>query len=374
MTKVVVTGVAGRMGREIVRLVRAAEGLSLYGAVEQPGPAVGLDAGTVAGLGSPVGLKVQAGLAEALAGADVVIDFTGPEASAAHATLCAERGVAIVIGSTGFSADAKSQVERAAKRVPVIPPNMSVGVNVLFELVRQAARALGQDYDVEIVEIHHKHKRDAPSGTAVRLGEVAAEALGRVPADALCFTRRGITGERPPWQIGIRLCAAVTWWASTRSCSVARASGSSSSTEPPRQPVRFRRGTRCGLAGGKASRLVRHGRRAGATPGSMRRKPCVRTSLSVPTWVIAGPTWPGRRATCGAPLGWRCCGPLGSGIPPRRPSATAVLERGAGTRDRAAGSGPSRRAADGRKCLRTAPGWPAMVGADARPRPPALRR
>jgi 4-hydroxy-tetrahydrodipicolinate reductase len=205
MTKVVVTGVAGRMGREIVRLVRAAEGLSLHGAVEQAGPAVGLDAGMVAGLGSPVGLKVQAGLAEALAGADVVIDFTLPEASAAHATLCAERGVAIVIGSTGFSADAKSQVERAAKRVPVIlSPNMSVGVNVLFELVRQAARALGQDYDVEIVEIHHKHKRDAPSGTAVRLGEVAAEALGRVPADALCFARRGITGERPPWQIGIQ--------------------------------------------------------------------------------------------------------------------------------------------------------------------------
>jgi 4-hydroxy-tetrahydrodipicolinate reductase len=159
----------------------------------------------VAGLGEPIGLLVQGGLSGALGGAEVVIDFTIPEASAEHATLCAERGVAIVIGSTGFSAEARGRVEAAARRVPVIlSPNMSVGVNVLFDLVRQAARALGQDYDVEIVEIHHKHKRDAPSGTAVRLGEVAAEALGRGPADALCFTRRGITGERPPWQIGIQ--------------------------------------------------------------------------------------------------------------------------------------------------------------------------
>jgi 4-hydroxy-tetrahydrodipicolinate reductase len=205
MTKVVVTGIAGRMGREIARLVRAAEGLSLHGAVEQPGPLVGQDAGVVAGLGGPIGLPVQGSLAGALPGADVVIDFTIPEASVAHAALCAERGVALVIGSTGFSAEARAKVEAAARRIPVIlSPNMSVGVNVLFELVRQAARALGDAYDVEIVEIHHKHKRDAPSGTAVRLGEVAAEALGRAPADALCFTRRGITGERPPWQVGVQ--------------------------------------------------------------------------------------------------------------------------------------------------------------------------
>jgi 4-hydroxy-tetrahydrodipicolinate reductase len=206
MTRAVVTGVAGRMGREIVRLVRGAEGLSLSGAVELPGgPAVGQDAGLVAGLGMPIGLVVQGGLAAALPGADVVIDFTGPEASAAHATLCAERGVAMVIGSTGFTPEARARVEAAAGRIPlVLSPNMSVGVNVLFELVRQAARALGGGYDVEIVEVHHKHKRDAPSGTAVRLGEVAAEALGRKPAEALCFARQGITGERPPWQIGVQ--------------------------------------------------------------------------------------------------------------------------------------------------------------------------
>ncbi len=205
MTRIVVTGVAGRMGHEIARRIRATEGLSLAGAVEQPGPAVGQDAGVVAGLGAPIGVTVQGALADALPGADVVIDFTGPEASAAHAELCAERGVAIVVGSTGFTPEARARVEAAARRIPVVlSPNMSVGVNVLFELVRQAARLLGDGYDIEIVELHHKHKRDAPSGTAVRLGEVAAEALGRAPAESLCFARQGITGERPPWQIGVQ--------------------------------------------------------------------------------------------------------------------------------------------------------------------------
>jgi 4-hydroxy-tetrahydrodipicolinate reductase len=144
-------------------------------------------------------------LGKALGGADVVIDFTSHEASARHAEACAERGVALVIGSTGFTPEAKARVAAAAKRIPVVlSPNMSVGVNVLFELVRQAGRVLGDDYDVEIVEIHHKKKRDAPSGTAVRLGEVAAEALGRDPKDALAYSRHGILGERPPWQIGVQ--------------------------------------------------------------------------------------------------------------------------------------------------------------------------
>jgi 4-hydroxy-tetrahydrodipicolinate reductase len=134
-----------------------------------------------------------------------VIDFTLPEASVAHARLCAERGVAIVIGSTGLGAEAKAEIDVAAKKIPVIlSPNMSVGVNVLFELVRQAARKLGPGFDVEIVELHHKHKRDAPSGTAIRLAEVAAEELGRSPDEAFRFAREGITGERPPWQIGVQ--------------------------------------------------------------------------------------------------------------------------------------------------------------------------
>jgi 4-hydroxy-tetrahydrodipicolinate reductase len=192
------------MGTQIARVVRATEGMELSGAVERPGVAVGQDVGVLAGLG-PVGVVVQDDLAKALPGADVVIDFTSHEASARHAELCAERGVALVIGSTGFTPEAKARVAAAARKIPVVlSPNMSVGVNVLFELVRQAAKVLGDAYDVEIVELHHKKKRDAPSGTAVRLGEVAAEALGRDPKDTFAFSRHGLVGERPPWQIGLQ--------------------------------------------------------------------------------------------------------------------------------------------------------------------------
>jgi 4-hydroxy-tetrahydrodipicolinate reductase len=204
MVKVVVTGAAGRMGTQIVRLVRATDGMAVSGAVERPGAAIGQDAGALAGLG-PIGVPLVDDLAKALAGADAVVDFTSHEASARHAEVCAERGVPLVIGSTGFTPEAKARVAAAARRVPIVlSPNMSVGVNVLFELVRQAGKVLGDAYDVEIVEIHHKKKRDAPSGTAVRLGEVAAEALGRDPKDALAYSRHGILGERPPWQIGVQ--------------------------------------------------------------------------------------------------------------------------------------------------------------------------
>jgi 4-hydroxy-tetrahydrodipicolinate reductase len=204
MIKVVVTGIAGRMGTQIARLVRATDGLALSGAVERPGAAVGQDAGVVAGL-EPIGVPVVDELAKALPGAGAVIDFTSHDASARHAEACAASGVPIIIGSTGFTPEAKARVAAAAKRVPVVlSPNMSVGVNVLFELVRQAAKVLGDAYDVEILEIHHKKKRDAPSGTAVRLGEVAAEALGREAKDAFAFARHGILGERPPWQIGLQ--------------------------------------------------------------------------------------------------------------------------------------------------------------------------
>jgi 4-hydroxy-tetrahydrodipicolinate reductase len=203
MVNVVVTGAAGRMGTQVVRLVASAEDLKLTGAVDRPGHA-GQDAGAVAGL-PPLGVTIVDDLGKALSAADVVIDFTSHDASARNAELCADRGVALVIGSTGFTSEAKARVATAARRVPIVlSPNMSVGMNVLFELVRQAAMALGDAYDVEIVEIHHKRKRDAPSGTAVRLGEIAAEALARDPADALAYTRHGILGERPPWQIGIQ--------------------------------------------------------------------------------------------------------------------------------------------------------------------------
>ncbi len=205
MMRVVVTGAAGRMGLEVIRVIKATEGMALSGAVERASaPGIGQDAGALAGIG-PVGVLVVDDLAKALSGADAVIDFTAHEASARHAETCAANGVPIVIGSTGFTPGAKERVAASAKRIPIVlAPNMSVGVTVLYELVRQAAKVFGDAYDVEILEIHHKKKRDAPSGTAVRLGEVAAEALGRDPKDALAYARHGILGERPPWQIGVQ--------------------------------------------------------------------------------------------------------------------------------------------------------------------------
>ncbi len=204
MVNVVVTGAAGRMGTQIIRLVKADPALGLTGAVERPGFPAGQDAGTVAGLGA-IGVAIQDDLAKALAGASVVVDFTSHEPSARHAELCAEKGVALVIGSTGFTAETKARVAAAARRIPVVlSPNMSVGVNVLFELVRQAAKVLGDAYDVEIVELHHNRKKDAPSGTAVRLAEIAAEALGRDPAKDLTTERSGMIGERPAREIGVQ--------------------------------------------------------------------------------------------------------------------------------------------------------------------------
>ncbi|MFO0582664.1 MAG: 4-hydroxy-tetrahydrodipicolinate reductase [Anaeromyxobacter sp.] len=202
MTKVVVTGAAGRMGGTIIRLLAGAEGLSLHAAVERPGGPGG-DAGVAAGLPAN-GVTIGHDLAAALAGAAVVIDFTSHEASARHAALCAERGVALVVGSTGFTPESRAKVAEAAKRIPVVlSPNMSVGVNVLFDLVRRAAGTLGDAYDVEIVELHHKKKKDAPSGTAEKLAEVAVEALGR-SRDVLAYERHGLIGERPAKEIGVQ--------------------------------------------------------------------------------------------------------------------------------------------------------------------------
>ncbi|HZZ85637.1 MAG TPA: 4-hydroxy-tetrahydrodipicolinate reductase [Anaeromyxobacteraceae bacterium] len=206
MTDVVVTGAAGRMGTTIVRCLQGAEGLRLAAGVERPGQARSTDAGELAGLGRN-GVPVKDDLAAALEGLSrpVVIDFTSHEASAGHAELCAARGAALVIGSTGFTAETKARVQAAAARAPIVlSPNMSVGVNAVFALVREAARILGEGYDVEVLEMHHNRKKDAPSGTALRLAEVAAEALGRDPAKDLVYARHGITGERTKREIGVQ--------------------------------------------------------------------------------------------------------------------------------------------------------------------------
>lgn len=206
MIRVVVTGVAGRMGNAIVRLIRNSEDLVLTGATERPGsPSVGLDAGLVCHVGR-MEVTIADDLAQALGpGADVVVDFSSPEVCVRHARVCAEKRVALVIGTTGLSSEVRAEVTGIAHDIGVVlAPNMSVGVNLMLKLAAQAARILGDAYDVEIVEMHHRHKKDAPSGTALRLGEVVAQALQRDPATDMRFARQGLVGARPPKEIGIQ--------------------------------------------------------------------------------------------------------------------------------------------------------------------------
>jgi 4-hydroxy-tetrahydrodipicolinate reductase len=200
--KVAIAGSTGRMGRTLLEAVLQDKDFKLAVALEQAGhESLGRDAGEFAG--AHCGVKLRADYAEALAAADVLIDFTRPEGTLAHLEACVALGKAMVIGTTGFSAAQKSRVADAAKRVPVVmAPNMAVGVNVTFKLAETAARILGDAYDVEIVEAHHRHKVDAPSGTALMLGEAVARALGRDLSTSAVHGRRGDTGERPVKAIG----------------------------------------------------------------------------------------------------------------------------------------------------------------------------
>lgn len=203
--RVVVTGVTGRMGSALVKAVRDAEAMVLVAGTERPGSsAVGLDVGLAARLGA-LEAPVVDSLDKALAlGADVVIDFTSPEGSLEHAKACAQRGVALVVGSTGFSVDSRAEVAESARKVPVVmAPNMSVGVNLVIKIAAELARVLGDSFDVEVLEAHHRHKKDAPSGTALRLAEEIAQALGRTSKD-FRMARVGQLGERSPKEIGIQ--------------------------------------------------------------------------------------------------------------------------------------------------------------------------
>jgi 4-hydroxy-tetrahydrodipicolinate reductase len=194
------------MGSTLLRLARSTPGFTVVGVTARKGSAaVGQEAGIAAHLSEPVGLTVVDELGQALdAGAQVVIDFTSAEASVEHARLCASRGVPMVIGSTGFSPDTRSEVASAAMSIPVVlAPNTSVGVNVVIQVAAQLARVLGEGFDVEVVETHHKMKKDAPSGTALRLAEVLAQALGRT-GDDLVFARKGWVGPRTPNEIGVQ--------------------------------------------------------------------------------------------------------------------------------------------------------------------------
>ncbi|HEY3489699.1 MAG TPA: 4-hydroxy-tetrahydrodipicolinate reductase [Candidatus Deferrimicrobiaceae bacterium] len=205
MAKVVVCGAMGRMGRAILTILKEQPyGLVLSGAVETPGnPLIGIDAFEAAGIGR-AGVPVTSDFASAISFADVAIDFTAAASSVVHARIAGAAGKSIVIGSTGFSDEQKAAVGEVARQIPVVlSPNMSVGVNLMFKVAADVARVLGDDYDVEIVEVHHRFKKDAPSGTAVRLAEAVASALGRDMKEVGVYGREGIVGERPRKEIGV---------------------------------------------------------------------------------------------------------------------------------------------------------------------------
>jgi 4-hydroxy-tetrahydrodipicolinate reductase len=198
-----IVGCAGRMGRMLIGEVLATDGCRLAGAVERPGSdAVGRDAATLAGR-QPVGVTVADDPLPLFASAQAVIDFTSPDATAEFAELAAQGKLVHVIGTTGLGPEHEAALQRAARHAPIVrAANMSLGVNLLAELVRRVAAALDDRFDVEIVEMHHRHKKDAPSGTALALGEAAAAGRGVALAEAAVRGRDGLTGERADGAIG----------------------------------------------------------------------------------------------------------------------------------------------------------------------------
>jgi 4-hydroxy-tetrahydrodipicolinate reductase len=202
MLNVVIAGSSGRMGHALLEAAISDAELRLHAALDRADcPQIGRDAGEL--FGAPCGVKVSADLQSALQGAGVLVDFTRPEPSLAYLEACRQTGVGMVIGTTGFSPAQKEAIASAAQDIPVVfAPNMSVGVSLLINLVQSAARVLSEGYDIEIIEAHHRHKVDAPSGTALRLGEAAAAALGRDLAQCAVYGREGVTGERDPGTIG----------------------------------------------------------------------------------------------------------------------------------------------------------------------------
>ncbi|MDP3823946.1 MAG: 4-hydroxy-tetrahydrodipicolinate reductase [Burkholderiales bacterium] len=200
--RIAVAGASGRMGQMLIEAIGAADDCVLAGALDVAGsPGIRQDASAF--LGRQSGVAITADLPSGLANAQVLIDFTRPEGTLAHLAVCRELGVKAVIGTTGFSDEQKAQIRAHAEHVAVVmAPNMSVGVNVMLKLLDMAARAMNEGYDIEIIEAHHRHKVDAPSGTALKMGEVVAAALGRDLKDCAVYGREGVTGERDPSTIG----------------------------------------------------------------------------------------------------------------------------------------------------------------------------
>ncbi|HAC58952.1 4-hydroxy-tetrahydrodipicolinate reductase [Parvibaculum sp.] len=202
--RIAVTGAGGRMGRTLIRLISETEGLALAGGIEAEGsPHIGTDLGTLAGLAAPLGIKASADALTIIKDADALIDFSVPEASLEFAALTAQARIVHVIGTTGFKPEDEARIEAAARHATIIKAgNMSLGVNLLASLVRQAAKALGSEWDIEILEMHHRHKVDAPSGTALLLGQAAAEGRGIGLGENSERGRDGITGARGEGKIG----------------------------------------------------------------------------------------------------------------------------------------------------------------------------
>jgi len=201
-TRIGIVGASGRMGRMLIEATLKDSQLALGAAFDLPGsPAIGKTAGDLVGIPSDV--VISDDVAAGLKHVDCLIDFTRPQGTLQHLELCRQAGVGIVIGTTGFEAEGKAAIAEAAKDIPVVfAPNMAVGVNLVFNLLDTAARILNQGYDIEIVEAHHRLKIDAPSGTALRMGEVVASALGRSLEECAVYGREGVTGERDPSTIG----------------------------------------------------------------------------------------------------------------------------------------------------------------------------
>lgn len=205
MVKVLVAGAAGRMGKRIVAMVAENPRTELAGAFERPDhESVNEDAGVVAGIGE-LGVIIAPGLDQVIEKGDVLIDFTTPEATLANLRTAAQKGLAMVIGTTGISGEALDEAEQLARKIRcVMAPNMSVGVNVMFKIAEEMAEILGDEYDMEILEVHHRFKKDAPSGTAMKLARILAEATGRDLEKAGVYERKGFIGERTKDEIGIQ--------------------------------------------------------------------------------------------------------------------------------------------------------------------------
>ncbi len=205
MIKAIVAGAAGRMGGRIIHMIRHSQEVTLAAAFEHPDhPQVNQDAGQVAGLGT-IGVNIAKSLKEVIELGEVLIDFTTPESTLENMRLASSRDLSMVVGTTGITGDNLKEATKLTKRIRcVMAPNMSVGMNVMFQIVGEVAKILGNDYDMEILEVHHRRKKDAPSGTALRLAQIMASAVDRDLDKVAVYERKGLIGERSDEEIGIQ--------------------------------------------------------------------------------------------------------------------------------------------------------------------------